>query len=79
MDSYGDSYNGYDDLEGRLLAKMKAGGTPDLVMQSLKNGFGAALADVPAILDRPTRKQLFCRVAQSLLQDAIDGLEEGLA
>ena len=78
MDSMGRPYNGYDDLENQILAKMKAGVTKDLVLVALKNGFGTALAGETAIIDRSKRKMLFTRTARTLLEELVSELENDI-
>lgn len=75
MDAFGKPYNGYDDLEGTILARMKSGATQELVLGALKNGFAAALANQTVIIDRPKRKRLFGRVSRALLEEIADELD----
>lgn len=74
MDAFGEPYNGYADLEGKVLTRMKAGATKDLILGALKNCFGTALAGQTVVIDRIKRKQLFAPVSRALVEEIIEEL-----
>jgi hypothetical protein len=78
MDSFGTPLNGHDNLEYKILARMKDGAARELILGALKNGFGAALAGQTIVIDRPKRKRLFAKTSRALLEEIMEALESDL-